>query len=520
MKLNEAIEMLKPFKRQVPVDALQVLRDNWVEAEPLLLAELDRCIENTLCADESALFLYALYLCAEMRSEAAFGRYVRMCRMPYFLQDHLLDDAICESMGGLLLHTCAGRFDVLKSVIEDATLNEFARSAALEALTHLAVDGDFSREEAEAYCIDLLSHKLEQQSSFVWNQVVTMALILRVQRAAKLIEWVYDVGLADSEFDSVGDVQKSLREGDFDNERRGIGSTEENIRMYASHWEEEWAGVPSEAELLAEPKKIMRRSRVAQGKGPGRNEPCPCGSGKKYKKCCISVGLMTELDAEVDIQPVAKNKADEWIAAGYFYQEEGDPRKTFFCWRNAWKEAVQILPPDCKDPDDEACDELFVGCEYFSGWLQDYLLFLEKHVSWGLEMLLDGQVYVQEVLNRFPEMEINFWAYFEQARIKFLLWTGETEKAFAELEMLKAESDYPVVWLEFESSLFGWDIREYNLKTDFNRVLHLLEEAREQESCVKSKALFAKKIMKVKGLLKALEECQKIRIEVAETARI
>jgi preprotein translocase subunit SecA len=23
----------------------------------------------------------------------------------------------------------------------------------------------------------------------------------------------------------------------------------------------------------------------------GRNEPCPCGSGKKYKKCCGRVGL-------------------------------------------------------------------------------------------------------------------------------------------------------------------------------------------------------------------------------------
>ncbi len=22
-------------------------------------------------------------------------------------------------------------------------------------------------------------------------------------------------------------------------------------------------------------------------KSPGRNEPCPCGSGKKYKKCCM-----------------------------------------------------------------------------------------------------------------------------------------------------------------------------------------------------------------------------------------
>ncbi|MDR1785402.1 MAG: SEC-C domain-containing protein, partial [Spirochaetaceae bacterium] len=25
---------------------------------------------------------------------------------------------------------------------------------------------------------------------------------------------------------------------------------------------------------------------VREGKKPGRNEPCPCGSGKKYKHCC------------------------------------------------------------------------------------------------------------------------------------------------------------------------------------------------------------------------------------------
>jgi hypothetical protein len=27
-------------------------------------------------------------------------------------------------------------------------------------------------------------------------------------------------------------------------------------------------------------------------KGVGRNDPCPCGSGKKFKKCCLAaVGL-------------------------------------------------------------------------------------------------------------------------------------------------------------------------------------------------------------------------------------
>ena len=33
--------------------------------------------------------------------------------------------------------------------------------------------------------------------------------------------------------------------------------------------------------------EVYRKSRtIVKDKEPGRNEPCPCGSGKKYKKCC------------------------------------------------------------------------------------------------------------------------------------------------------------------------------------------------------------------------------------------
>jgi uncharacterized protein YecA (UPF0149 family) len=31
-------------------------------------------------------------------------------------------------------------------------------------------------------------------------------------------------------------------------------------------------------------KRIVRKPAVSQK--IGRNDPCPCGSGKKYKKCC------------------------------------------------------------------------------------------------------------------------------------------------------------------------------------------------------------------------------------------
>ena len=31
----------------------------------------------------------------------------------------------------------------------------------------------------------------------------------------------------------------------------------------------------------------QKRSRtIVKGEKIGRNDPCPCGSGKKYKKCC------------------------------------------------------------------------------------------------------------------------------------------------------------------------------------------------------------------------------------------
>jgi SWIM/SEC-C metal-binding protein len=49
---------------------------------------------------------------------------------------------------------------------------------------------------------------------------------------------------------------------------------------------DEWKEILSE-EKRQEIADLYRRSRtVVKEKTPGRNDPCPCGSGKKFKKCC------------------------------------------------------------------------------------------------------------------------------------------------------------------------------------------------------------------------------------------
>jgi len=44
-------------------------------------------------------------------------------------------------------------------------------------------------------------------------------------------------------------------------------------------------------EKVAEPLEAshghIEKKPVVKGQKIGRNDPCPCGSGKKYKKCCM-----------------------------------------------------------------------------------------------------------------------------------------------------------------------------------------------------------------------------------------
>jgi hypothetical protein len=48
----------------------------------------------------------------------------------------------------------------------------------------------------------------------------------------------------------------------------------------------EWDGILTEEERETIVREYKRSRTVRVGKKPGRNDPCPCGSGKKYKKCC------------------------------------------------------------------------------------------------------------------------------------------------------------------------------------------------------------------------------------------
>ena len=43
---------------------------------------------------------------------------------------------------------------------------------------------------------------------------------------------------------------------------------------------------PDKPEDISDLEKLLNPPKPVQAVKIGRNDPCPCGSGKKYKKCC------------------------------------------------------------------------------------------------------------------------------------------------------------------------------------------------------------------------------------------
>ena len=54
----------------------------------------------------------------------------------------------------------------------------------------------------------------------------------------------------------------------------------------------------------------------------GRNDPCPCGSGKKYKRCCLLTGSVEEVQRKKRFQTTVMVAIVAAIACGFLISEE------------------------------------------------------------------------------------------------------------------------------------------------------------------------------------------------------
>jgi preprotein translocase subunit SecA len=109
------------------------------------------------------------------------------------------------------------------------------------------------------------------------------------------IEQAYEEGLVDPRCIGIEDVERDLAMGKEhilarladDPHLHLVEDTEEEMGWWScfQHERPAWVKTAAEASPKAEPEPAAPQIKNTKPK-TGRNEPCPCGSGKKYKKCC------------------------------------------------------------------------------------------------------------------------------------------------------------------------------------------------------------------------------------------
>lgn len=285
---------------EFPGDVLAEAVDQHRSIMPLLLEELRRA-----AADPEALLnkggsyirhIYAMYMLAQFREAAAYPLLVGFVSTPGEIVMELTGDVVTEDLGRMLASLCHGDLGPIKRLIEDPEVNEWVRSAALDALVVLYAEGQLNRENIIDYLKELFLSKVERKPSYIWSAMVNTACDLYPEELIEEIQRAYVEGLVnpcDVGFDDVKRTLERRKENRLEDTRRYrkglIGNVIDEIGWWACFQDtndEDFSNrEPYEVDddFWSTPVQTV----VRPGPKIGRNDPCPCGSGKKYKKCCL-----------------------------------------------------------------------------------------------------------------------------------------------------------------------------------------------------------------------------------------
>ena len=279
------------FEDNYPSEAVRYAMENREEAIPELLEILEYTLSNaeTLSKDFKYLLHFpAIYMLAYFRETRAFEYIIRIAYLPDEQAYDLLGDTITEDFGRILASVCDGNIEPIKDIIEDSSLYEYVREQALDSLLILFNNGAVSREQLVFYFKELFNGKLETDYSSVWDSLpLTCSLIhpegleddiRKAVEDGKVMGIIAGLDHMERQLNrSVKEVLDELKEDEFYSliSERDVYSLEG------------WVGVDFDEDFEDEyDYEIPFNIPYKRESFVGRNDPCPCGSGKKYKKCC------------------------------------------------------------------------------------------------------------------------------------------------------------------------------------------------------------------------------------------
>jgi hypothetical protein len=316
MSVDDVIEEFEGPQELVSDESIEWALDHWDTIVPNLSARLDAYVggADRSPATENLLFV-AAHLLAEKRETAAFQNLYRLLRIPEAVNPIIARMMVTETLQDILIGTFDGDHASLKSLIGAEAVDGDVRRCAFDVLCYLVATGDVSDDEMRRFMRDLYDRGQPRGENAVWHGWVHAMYCLDyrdlVEQGTDLLrrEFVPD---RDIVWSDIGSIFRPARRDHATIRAERLAETGFGPDVDTIATMEFWRSIPDESEdadFSSEDVDIesAEDSRLIDDTGRdvhepiyssepiknplrnvGRNDPCPCGSGKKYKKCCLT----------------------------------------------------------------------------------------------------------------------------------------------------------------------------------------------------------------------------------------
>lgn len=279
----------------LPRAALRGAIEYWDLAVPIFLAMLEAYIQDPDANEAHAdpLF-FIVHLFGQMRETRAYPHLMRFAAMDADRIDRVLGDGVTATFSRVAASVFDGDPGPMREVILNHRADEFIRSGLLEALALVTRDGRIDRKWTETFLLQCYADLVPQDSSWVWVGWQSAISYLGLSEFADLVRRAFSSGKIDRSIMSFHHFEEDLAAVRADPAGAGRGNSEigyfGDVITELSHWHAfSEAGRPRQPELIdraaANRTPVVTRAVKRRGR-PRGNDPCPCGSGKKFKKCC------------------------------------------------------------------------------------------------------------------------------------------------------------------------------------------------------------------------------------------
>lgn len=374
MKIEQILEKLKYYEGTLPVKELQEAIKQKEKITPYLIEMLDytmKHLDEIIKQDDDFFgYTYAIFLLAEFREKKLFPYLIQLMNKGESVIEYIIGDDFPEYLARLLASSYDEQNQELIKIIEDSNISEYIRSSALETYGILYLQNDLDKQ----FLITLLKDLINKRDNdccilydIIIDEITNLKLIELKDEAYKLKNNVKD----DETFE---EFEKIINSKDYHINRytyplfehyEYIHDTIEIMDKWQIFCYKEDEEFQNSTNYLFLKKAI--NDRIEQSKIKlGRNDPCICGSGKKYKKCCLNknTSSLEEL-----------NSIDYFVARAQWHILRNQDQKAFDCYRIAFFDIIAF----CSKNNIKTIEEFdyhFISYDSLSNWLDDFLMLI------------------------------------------------------------------------------------------------------------------------------------------------